>query len=159
MPSPRTKSNVPKAALRWTVERAGVEFGLSTGTLRKALGKNSAAPDADGLFSTRKVIDALYGSMAAEKLATQKQITERITLENQITCGQMLSRSELSKGLALIADAMSSRIMVSELSRLAKEDLLKDLSSIPLMLKEVAHAQSRLPRGNGTRPESEGEER
>jgi hypothetical protein len=153
MPSPRTKSNVPKAALRWTVERAGVEFGLSTGTLRKALGKNSAAPDADGLFSTRQIIDALYGSMAAERLATQKQITERITLENQITRGQVLNRSELSKGLALIADAMTSRIAASELSRSAKEDLLKDLSSIPLILRDLAHSQSRLPRRNGTQPE------
>ena len=60
----------------------------------------------------------------------------------------------------MIADAMKSRILSdSEMSRSAKEDLLKDLSSIPLVLKDVAHAQTRLPRGNRTRPESEGEER
>ena len=67
MPSPRTKSNVPKAALRWTVERAGVEFGLSTGTLRKALGKNSAAPDADGLFTTKQIVAAIYGGSLSEE--------------------------------------------------------------------------------------------
>ena len=159
MPSPRTKSNVPKAALRWTVERAGIEFGLSTGTLRKALGKNSAAPDADGLFSTRQIVDALYGSMAVEKLATQKELRRKLELENAVTTGRVLDRLELEKGLAQVADALVSRIMVSELSRLAKEDLLKDLAGIPLILRDLAHAQSRLPRGNGSRPESEAEER
>jgi hypothetical protein len=39
----------------------------------------------------------------------------------------------------------------SEMSRSAKEDILKDIASIPLVLMEVAHAQSRLPSGNGKR--------
>jgi hypothetical protein len=74
--------------------------------------------------------------------------------------GQVLNRAELTRVFAMIAEAISSRIMAcEELSRTAREDILKDLSSWPLGLEEVAHAQSRLPRGNGTRPESEGEER
>jgi hypothetical protein len=45
---------------------------------------------------------------------------------------------------------MTARIMEdSEMSRSAKEDLLRDIASIPLILKEVAHSQSRMPRTNG----------
>jgi hypothetical protein len=56
------------------------------------------------------------------------------------------------KGLAANADAMTSRIMAANVSRPVKEDLLKELSSVPLILKEVAHRQTRLPRsGNGAR--------
>jgi hypothetical protein len=47
---------------------------------------------------------------------------------------------------------MMARIMSdSEMSRAAKEDLLPDLSSIPLVLKEVAHAQTGRQRANGKR--------
>ena len=58
------------------------------------------------------------------------------------------------KVLAQVADAMTSRNMsASEMSRSTKEDILKDLAAIPLALKEVGQAQSRLPRGNGAHPE------
>jgi hypothetical protein len=151
---------VPAAALRWSVERAGIEFGLTSATLRKALAKNSATPDTDGLFTTRQIVDALYGSLAVEKLATQKELRRKLELENAITTGSVLDRQALLKAFAAIADAFVSRVMsVQGLTRQEKEDLLKELSSWPLALEEVAHAQTRLPNGNGTRPESEGEER
>jgi hypothetical protein len=57
-----TKCNVPAAALKWSVERPEVEFGMTSNTLRKSLAKNSAAPDADGLFTTRQITDpGLWG--------------------------------------------------------------------------------------------------
>lgn len=78
-------------------------------------------------------------------------------MENAITEGNVLNRAALSKAFAAIADAFVSRLMsVGGLSRQEKEDLLKDLSSWPLALQEVAHAQTRLPRGNGTRDGEDG---
>ena len=53
---------------------------------------------------------------------------------------------------------MVSRIMASGVPRSVKEDLLKELSSVPIVLKEVAHAQSKLSRGNGKRHEEYGSE-
>jgi hypothetical protein len=148
-----TKSNVPAAALRWSVERTGTEFGFTSQTLRKSLGKTAAIADANGLFTTKQICQAIFGSMRVEKLATQRQLTRRYELENAITEATVLDRAELMKGLALIADAMVSRIMASRLARSEKEDILRDISSLPLVLEETAHRQTRLPRGNGTRPE------
>jgi hypothetical protein len=87
--------------------------------------------------------------MHQEKIATQKELTKRYRLDNEITEGNVLNRAELSRGLAAIADAMVSRIMSSGVPHSVKEDLLKELASIPLVLQEAAHAQSRLPRGKG----------
>jgi hypothetical protein len=150
-----SKSNVPAAALRWSVERAGIEFGLTSQTLRKALNKNSATADADGLYTTQQVAAAIYGSMHIEKLATQKELRRKLEFENAVTEARLIDRAELMKGLAAVADAMTTRIMTSELSRSSKQDLLKELSSVPIVLKEVAHAQSALPRGNGKRNEED----
>jgi hypothetical protein len=58
--------------------------------------------------------------------------------------------------MAAIADAFVSRVMSAQgLSRQEKEDLLKDLASWPLALEEVAHRQTRLPRGRGKRHEED----
>jgi hypothetical protein len=150
---PRSKSNVPQLeALKWNVEKAATEFGVARNTLKKILNQNFIRPDTDGLYTTRQLCEGLFGSMHAERLATQKQITERITLENRITRGQVVNRAELMRVLSAIADAVKSRIMSdAAMSRTAKEDILKDISSIPIALKEVAHAQSRLPRRDEAR--------
>jgi hypothetical protein len=142
----RSKTNVPEAALRWSVERASREFALSTGTLRKSLNKNSAASDKDGLYTTQQITAALYGALHIEKLKTQREITRKLPLENAITTGSVLNRAELAKAFAMIADAISSRIMSCQtLPRSAREDILKDLSSWPLVLEDVAHCQSPAP--------------
>ena len=78
--------------MRWSVERAGIEFGLASVTLRKSLAKSSATADEDGLFTTRQVVDALFGSLAVEKLATQKELRRKLELENAITTASVLDR-------------------------------------------------------------------
>jgi hypothetical protein len=123
-----TKSNVPKAALRWSVEGAGIEFGLTSQTLRKLLAKTSATPDPNGLFSTKQIIGAVYGAFDQEKLATQKQLTRKYEIANAIAEASVLDRSEVMKVLAAVTDAIVARIMASELSRSAKQDLLAELA-------------------------------
>jgi hypothetical protein len=120
------------------------------------LNQISASPDPDGLFSTAQLVQALFGQLHVEKVRTQRQIADRYTLDNQITRGEMLNRSELMRGLSAIADAMTARIMASELSREVKQDLLKELSSVPITLQEVADRQTKLRRaGNGQTDGSE----
>jgi hypothetical protein len=151
-----SRSNLPQdVPLKWNVEKGAVEFGLSIMTLRKALAKTSATPDSDGLYTTRQIVAALYGALHQEKVRTQKELADRYMLENAITRREVLNRAEVERVLAAIADAMVSRIMASGVPRSVKEDLLKELSSIPIALKEVAHRQSRLSRGNGKHPEED----
>jgi hypothetical protein len=138
---------VPRAALRWNVERAGIEFGLTSQTLRKSLAKTSATPDADGLFSTKQIIAAIYGAFDQEKLATQKQLTRKYEIANAIAEASVLDRAELSRVLGVIADAVSTRIMsATEIPREVREDVLREIATWPLALEEVSHKQSALPR-------------
>ena len=52
--------------------------------------------------------------MNVEKLATQKELRRKLELENAITTISVLDRGALSRSFALIADAMSMRIMSSK---------------------------------------------
>jgi hypothetical protein len=79
-----TKSNLPRhEALKWNIAKAATEFGVSRDTLRKALNERSVLADSDGLFSTARIVEGLFGSMHIDRLKTQREITERYTLENQ----------------------------------------------------------------------------
>jgi hypothetical protein len=143
----RGRGNVPASPLRWSIERGSAEFKLGANTLRKYLNQGGAEPDQTGCYTTQQICECLYGDLKAERLRKERQLTKRYQLENEIMEATVLNRAELMKGLATVADAMVSRIMASELSRPAKEDLLQQLSSVPLTLKEVADKQSRLRRG------------
>jgi len=114
------KTNAPAAALKWSVERAGVKFGMTSATLRKSLAKNSAQADVDGLFSTRQITDAVFGGLSEEKLATQRPLTRKYELENSIVEASVLNKAALEAGFSQLTDAMVHRIAASELSREAK---------------------------------------
>jgi hypothetical protein len=152
----RPRSNVPSKPLRWSIERASREFKLAQNTLRKYLHQGGAEPDADGCYSTQQLCACAYGDLRAERLRKERELTRKYQLENAITEGNLLDRAELSRTFAVIADAMVTRInSATEVPRTVREDLLRDLSSWPLSLEEVAHRQSRLPRGNCLRPEED----
>jgi hypothetical protein len=135
-----TKSNVPQAALRWSIQRAGIEFGLMSQTLRKSLAKTSATPDAHGLFTTKQIIAAIYGAFDQEKLATQKELTRKYRIANAIAEASVLGRGELTRVFATIADAISTRIMsAAEIPRAVREDILREIATWPLAVQETAH--------------------
>jgi hypothetical protein len=124
-----------------------MEFGQCTrNTLRKMLAKNSALAGADGLFSTQQITEAIFGGLQDEKLATQRQITEKLRLENEVTKGEYVSRDAILAGFDQIAAAMTSIISTSGLPRESQEDILRELSSIPVIVKDAAHRQSKLRR-------------
>jgi hypothetical protein len=155
--SVQTKSNLPQQEpLKWNLRKAAVEFGTTVDTLKKSLNQISAEPDMNGLYTTGQLIQARFGELYQEKIRTQRALAQKLELENAVTTGAVLDRRELMRGLTQIADAMSMRIMsCSELPRTAREDLLRELSSVPIVLQETADRQTRLPRGSRPAVEEE----
>jgi hypothetical protein len=143
------RSNLPPQNLKWSIERASREFRLAQNTLHRYLRQSDAEPDDDGCFSTLQIVGAIYGDLRSQRLKKEKELTKKYTLENQITEGSVLDRAALSRTFSLIADSMVSRINAAvEVPRNVREDLLRDLSTWPSSIEEVAHRQSRLPRGH-----------
>jgi hypothetical protein len=132
--------------LRWTVERGSREFKLAANTLRKFLNQSGAEPDGGGCYSTQQICECIYGDLRAEKLRKERELTKKYQLENAIVEASVLDRAALAQAFGQIATAISSRIMSAhELPRTVREDVLRDLSSWPLALADVAARQSRMP--------------
>jgi hypothetical protein len=145
--------------LRWTVEAIGREFKLAQNTVRKILHQGGVEPDANGCYSTEQVTACLYGNLHAEKIRKERELVRKYQLENEITEASVLNRADLMKGLAGIADAMTSIISTSGLTTEEKENLLRELSSVPLILNTVARTQTKLRRSkNGQAVEEDASE-
>jgi hypothetical protein len=141
------RSNVPPQNLKWSLDRASREFKLAPQTLRKYLHQADVDPDDGGCYSTEQLCKAIFGDLRAERLRKERQLTRKYTLENEVTEGNLLDRTELMRTFALIADAMVSRInAATDVPRNVREDLLRDLSTWPESIKEVVSRQSKLPR-------------
>jgi len=85
-----------------------------------------------------------------QRIATQKELAEKYRLENEITRGEVLNKAALRAAFTELADAILNVVMSStQLSREAREDIAKNLANWPLILEEVARAQSRLANQKG----------
>jgi hypothetical protein len=154
--APRPRGNVPTESLRWTIERAGGEFKTSTGTLRKNLRMAGIEPDATGCYSTPQIVAALYSDLHMERVQKERELVRRYRLENEATEGSLVNKEALAAGFAQLADAMVCRIMASGVPLETKEDLLRELSSIPIIISDVADKQTkRRPRRTNGETEEE----
>jgi|SRR6516165_286581 len=139
--------------IRWTIERASIEFGTSPPTLGKALSQAGIRQASDGRYSTQEICQGLFGSLHLEKVRTQRALARKLEHANAATTGSMLDRSALSAAFAQLADALQQVVASSNLDRRSQEDFLRNLSSWPIILQETAAAQTRLPSGADSQPE------
>jgi hypothetical protein len=140
--------NIPQhEALRWSIDAASMEFRVSKMSLRKYLAGIGARPDAGGCFSTIQLVEALYGNLYAERLGLTREHRKKAALHNAATRGALVDKASLMAMFSRVADAMCSRIRASGLSRDEQDDLLKELSGVPVSIDGIAAEQSRLPRG------------
>jgi hypothetical protein len=106
-------------------------------------------PDENGLFSTRAITQTLYGSLFAERLRKTAEEADKVAIANAVSRGELLSRSELMQAMAHVADAMVGVIENSGLSREDKEQIRRNLASIPIVIAGQAARQDKR-RGPGT---------
>jgi hypothetical protein len=131
-------SNIPNTPLRWSVAAAGREFDYAQATLERKLRDAQELPDAGGAYSTKAITRAIYGSLFAERLRRITEEADRVALANQVARGQLLERRELESAMVGVAEAIVSVIGNSGLSRQDQEQIQKNLSSIPVIIRDVA---------------------
>jgi hypothetical protein len=101
----------------------------------------------------------VFGDLRSEKPRKERELVRKYQLENAITEAGVLNRAELSRVLAVIAEAISTRIMsATEIPRNVREDVLREIATWPLALEEVADRQTRLPRRRNGRKDDESED-
>jgi hypothetical protein len=150
----RATGNLPdREPLRWTADKAAREFEVTEYLIRKRLKDGAEHPGPDGCYGTGQLHKVMFGSLHAERLRKTAAEADGVEMANSITRADYLDRQELSKAFAEIADAMQQVVRNSPLNRREQDDLLLQLSSVPVAIENTARAHARW-RDNGAGSEA-----
>jgi hypothetical protein len=91
-----------------------------------------------------------------ERLRRVSEEADKVAIQNAVSRGELLNRSELMQGMAAVAEAMVSTIENSGLSRKDQDEIRRNLASIPVIITDVASRQDkrRGPSPNGASPQA-----
>jgi hypothetical protein len=93
----------------------------------------------------------LFGSVHAQKLKKLSAEADLAQMEAKSMRAELLTRTELMRMMADVAQAMRQIVEHSSLSRDDKTDLFRQLSSIQVIFADVAEAHSRASGRRSTR--------
>lgn len=128
-------------AVRWTIEFAASEFGRPREKVSLALKAAGIMPAADGKFSTRQIIEALFDSVALEREARAADHRRKIDeaemtkLDRETAEGKLMERAHVRE---LLADGMTKIAQMIRQSKLPDKDrktLLDEIRGIKVEAK------------------------
>jgi hypothetical protein len=140
--------------LRFSLFKAAREFGTAETTLGNRLGEIGEVAGPDECFSTRQILKALYGEIYQERLRKIKEEADGFALRNAADRGELIGRRELEAAFLQVALGIKEVIRGSGLTQEAQADVLRQISTIPILIKDQATGRARArdhgENGNGS---------
>jgi hypothetical protein len=114
-----------KAAIRWTIQAAVNEFGVTANRVRSGLKAQGTQPGTDSKYSTREIFIALADSSGLKSKASDARYQEQIdkaqvmrdkVLENK---GELIKRSDVKE---FLDDAQTVLFQIVRHSKLSAQE-------------------------------------
>jgi phage terminase Nu1 subunit (DNA packaging protein) len=116
-----------KPLLRWTLEKAAMNFGIHRSTLTKKLRVGDTEPGPDGKFSTQQIVAAIYNDSNSERTRLYREQGDRLALENAKSRSEQIDVESVWKTYEGIFSAMRKTILASPLTDAEKAEALAQL--------------------------------
>lgn len=129
--------------LRWSARAVLQEFEVSQSLLNARLDDVEERPGEDNCYSTKQIVNALFGTLRDARLKKLKLESERLELENAELRGEMLPKSELMRVFSELSAVMLEIIKSSKLSAQERVDLREALANIEIRVEDAAKVQAR----------------
>src|SRR5271165_2781732 len=113
--------------IRWTIEKATVEFGLHRKTLTTKLREMEIEPAADGKFSTKQICEAIFDDASAERVRLLQEQSRRLKLANDKKAGEQADIETIYKMHEGIFIVCRQTVLGSNLSEEEKSQLISQL--------------------------------
>ena len=130
------RTGVKNAGIRWSQHMVALEFDVDDHTVGKKLRAINAIPAEDGYFSTKQIIEALFGDQDVELVRARIKDTNASAFMKEMKTDNLLRNnipaSMVEKVWADYIRDLKEKIQQSSLSLGERNELLKDLGSIPV---------------------------
>jgi hypothetical protein len=127
----------PFEEFRWTVDRAGAEFGLSSKTVSNRIKSAGVHPGDDGKFSTKDIHAAICSDLEKAKLRKLQFETKRteeeregLALANAARRGELVHKADFIRRFEGIYAQMRQLIMSSSMIDAEKDELLRKIAEL-----------------------------
>jgi phage terminase Nu1 subunit (DNA packaging protein) len=113
--------------LRWSINQAAAEFGLTHQTLTKRLRQSSSVPGADGRYSTRQILAAVFNDVNSERIRLYREQADKLAFENAKARAEQIDAGEVYKAYEGIFAAMRTTVLASKLTNAEKGEIMGNL--------------------------------
>jgi hypothetical protein len=97
--------------LRWTIEKASLEFGITSTTIKSRLKKARELPEADGTFSTHQLVSALFDQATIGRARLYMAQAQRIETLNLARNGELYSAKDIAAHLTGVGQHLKRLLM------------------------------------------------
>jgi phage terminase Nu1 subunit (DNA packaging protein) len=97
--------------LRWTLNRAAREFGLSEQMIKSRLKKARILPDADGTWSTHQLVEALFDEATRGRARLYMAQAQRIETLNLARNGELYSAKDIAAHLTMVGQQLKRLLL------------------------------------------------
>jgi len=116
------------ASTRWSIHKAAQEFGIHRETLGKKLEAQSIRPGKDKAYSTSDICKAIFGDLDGERLLLIREQREKLSREREKDERQLIPSELVERVWCATMIEFRQRVMVCDLPRQQKEELLEILT-------------------------------
>ena len=118
--------------VRWTLEAAAREFGRSRTTVTNRISAAGIKPDSDGTYSTRQIVDAVFGSIQEAKLREANARAALAEARKNIIEKNWIPATEVDRVWCQYVADLKSKIESTTIPRSERDSILRDLAAIPI---------------------------
>ena len=118
-----------KESIRWTLEKAAMEFGLDRTTLSKRITTAGIVAGEDKKFSTAQICEAVFGDLEGEKLLKMKADRRIAEQTADLNDKMLLRKSEVYDQIDKLGIELKANIMACNISEDEKRDVLKTMQA------------------------------
>jgi hypothetical protein len=123
----RKSSTTSRPSLRWSLEKAAMNFGIHRSTLTKKLRCGDTVPGPDGRYSTQQIVSAIYNDAASERTRLYREQADRLSIANAKARADQVDVDSVWKVYEGIFAAMRKTIITSALTDAEKGEILSNL--------------------------------
>jgi phage terminase Nu1 subunit (DNA packaging protein) len=128
----RYRSTHSHKSIRWTLEKAAVEFGIDRKTLAKKITTKGVMAGEDGKFSTREISTAIFSDGEAARASLAISQRENFDLRNKKLAGELVDAKQCQLLWDSVIIALRQKIADAQIPDAAKQELVRDLQNITI---------------------------
>lgn len=83
--------------MKWSINKAATEFGVSRETVTRGLRANNTTVKAGEEFTTKQIFAALAGDFKYERTRRERAEADKTERENRVANGELLDRAAIEK--------------------------------------------------------------